>query len=164
LTYFNDFRKKSDPIAASLVIHSDLNIHMVPLEATNNVDVTREMVSNLRKSHSTRFMNVVTHMLEFLLNTQEQAYKNNKCPLIDPVAAFYLIRPDLFKTKLIRVDVDTGTLNYSYGQTACDLYELTDRKKNVQVCYELDNKGAEIFWSYLIDTLLKANDVSKNFH
>ncbi len=137
---------------------------MVPLEATNNAQVTQEIISNLRKSHSTRFMRVATHLLEFLLNTSEQFYKNKECPLIDAVAAFYLIRPDLFKTRLIRVDVDTGSRNYSYGQTTCDLYNVTDKEKNVQICYCLDNEGADIFWSHMIDALIKANNISKNIH
>lgn len=82
------------------------------------------------------------------------------CPadaLHDPVAAFYLVDPSCFESKLIRVDVECNKTALNYAQTVCDFHGKTDKLKNVTVCYKTN---VEAFWERMIGIIAEANKSS----
>lgn len=52
----------------------------------------------------------------------------NDPPLHDPCAVAFIIDESIFEYKLMRVDIETSS-HLSYGQTVCDIYGMSKKKK-----------------------------------
>ena len=66
----------------------------------------------------------------------EKAYKKQEYshpPLHDPVAVFYALRPDLFKTIHCSVSVECKS-KLCYGRTIVDLKGYLNKENNVYFC------------------------------
>lgn len=77
-------------------------------------------------------------------------------PLHDPCAVAWVIAPELFEIKLMRVDVECGS-SLSRGQTVCDIWGYSLSTKNVHVAMEMD---VPKFWELVLGALRTANNVS----
>ncbi len=108
-------------------------------------------VAQLR-AMSTRFSNLFANLLAHLLVTC------SSCPFLhDPVAAFFLIEPECFESKLIRVDVECSKTALNYAQTVCDFKGKTDKPRNVNVCYKTN---VDKFWKEMYKCIELANQSS----
>lgn len=124
---------------------------VVPLDCSNEVVFSESTVAQL-KALSTKFSHLFADLLAHLLVTC------SSCPALhDPVAAFYVIEPECFETKLIRVDVECNKSALNYAQTICDFKGKTERTKNVNVCYKTD---VQKFWIEMIKCIELANESS----
>ena len=77
-------------------------------------------------------------------------------PLHDPCTIAWLIAPELFETKLMRVDVECGS-SLSRGQTVCDVWGYSQSVKNVHVAMRMD---VPKFWGLIHTALRKADRAS----
>ena len=77
-------------------------------------------------------------------------------PVHDPCAVAYLLQPEMFDCKLMRVDVECAS-PLSSGQTVCDVWGDSKKPPNVHVCKEMD---VDKFWDYMIGALEEADRVS----
>lgn len=150
-----EFNILVDPEAASLVFDCGLPIYMIPLEITHTATVTPTVLSRIETLNS-RFSKIMASFLKYYRNTVLKKMKQNDPPLHDPCATALLIDPTLFEYRLMRVDVETSSL-LSAGQTICDIYDYSNKKKNVHVGLKMD---VEKFWDLMIDALQKANQNS----
>jgi inosine-uridine nucleoside N-ribohydrolase len=83
-------------------------------------------------------------------------------PLHDPCAVAFCIDETLFETRLMRVDIEMSS-QLSYGQTVCDIYGMSKKNKNVEVCFKMN---VEKFWSLIVDAIEKTNlntSINKEF-
>ncbi len=150
-----EFNIQVDPEAASYVFESGLPIYMVPLEITHQALVTREIIEKIRALNSNLSV-ILCELLLFFKSTYKTVFFMDEPPLHDPVAVAAVVDPSLFEFKLMRVDIETGSL-LSYGQTVCDIYGMSNKKKNVYVCMSMN---VEKFWSLMFDVIKKADLIS----
>lgn len=141
-----------DPEAASIVFESGLEIYMVPLEVTHTALVTEHILESIN-SLSTSFSTIMKELLLFFKSTYQTVFRMPEPPLHDPCAVAFVVNPDLFEYRLMRVDVETGS-QLSYGQTVCDVFGMSKKRKNVHVCLKM-HVGS--FWELMIDAIKKAN-------
>ena len=57
-----------------------------------------------------------------------------------PCTVAYLLKPDLFRTKRVNIEVETAS-ELTMGETAVDFWGVTDRKPNAEWAYEVDADG-----------------------
>jgi len=151
-----EFNILQDPEAAKIIFEAGMDLTMVPLEVTHTALVTPEVQIRIEKM-KTKFSTLLIDLLNFFSTTYRDVFGFEYPPLHDPVAVFYCIQPTMFKTKLMRVDIEVSSLLTS-GRTVCDIYNMKKMEPNVNVAL-----GVEItkFWDTLIEALESANKVSK---
>lgn len=147
-----EFNIEVDPEAASLVFDSDMNIFMVPLEVTHTILATKDILERIG-TFSSNFSRIIIELLLFFKSNYKNVFFMDDPPLHDPCAIAFAIDQSMFQFKLLRVDIETHS-QLSYGQTVCDFYDLSKKKKNVHVCLKIDS---DKFWTLLIESIEKAN-------
>ncbi len=127
---------------------------MVPLEVTHTALVTEQILEAIN-SLSSSFSQIMTELLLFFRSTYQTVFRMAEPPLHDPCAVAFVIRPELFEFRLMRVDVETAS-PLSYGQTVCDVYEFqkSTKPKNVHVCLKMQ---VDRFWELMIDAIRRAD-------
>jgi len=144
-----------DSIATDIVFRSGIPIVQVPVEVTHQVLVTDAILERIRSLNSP-FSRVVIDLLCFFQSSYKETFEFDHPPLHDPVAVFFLIAPDLFKTRLMNVSIET-TSALCDGRTVCDYFGITKRPKNTTVCLSVD---VDQFWDHMIAAITLANDQS----
>lgn len=129
---------------------------MVPLEVTHTALVTTSILQRVRTHRPTTFLQLTTDLLMFFAETYLTVFKMKDPPLHDPCAVAYVIAPELFKTELLRVDIETGSTLCS-GQTVADIWHQSRLPKNCNVCMEMD---VEKFWDLLLASIHEADSMS----
>mmetsp|Transcript_26568 Transcript_26568/g.68454 ORF Transcript_26568/g.68454 Transcript_26568/m.68454 type:complete len:259 (+) Transcript_26568:295-1071(+) len=152
-----EFNIQTDPEAAKIVFESGVDITMMPLEVTHTVLVTPSVLSKLKgSSPGSPFYHKVEQMLLFFKDTYAEVFKFVDPPLHDPCTVAWVAAPHLFKTEMLRVDIETSS-PLSYGQTVCDIWRQTGRKPNCRVATAVDLPA---FWQLMSDALARADEVS----
>ena len=149
-----EFNIQADPEAASYVFEAEILTYMVPLEVTHMARFTKQTLAPI-ESIGSGMIHILTEHLLLLLSRD---FKGN-CEfshLHDPCAIAFVSNPEIFEYKLIRVDVETNSL-LSFGQTVCDIHQVTNRKKNVHVCTRMN---VDKFWDMMIAAIYKADELS----
>lgn len=125
----------NDPEAAKVVFHAGIPLTMVGLDVTRRVRITPERRDRMRAA-DTEIAEFIYRITGFYAN----AYLNEGIagfPVHDLLVMAYALRPDLFETKRLAVDVETdGSL--TAGMTVADFRPFTDRPANVTVCMKAD--------------------------
>lgn len=151
-----EFNILVDPEAASFVFNeSNVEIYMVPLDVTDTAEAVPWVMDRIEAVGS-YFCKLVLSWLKFAKKTTGKRKKRLGPPLHDVCAAAFLINPDLFEHRLMRVDVETNS-PLCTGQTICDFYGYSDKRKNVDVALKMD---LEKFWEMVIESISKANSIS----
>ena len=150
-----EFNIQVDPEAAHIVFESDLPLYMIPLEVTHEALVTPSVLESIQLLN-TNFSQIVIDLLLFFKLTYKKVFRMEHPPLHDPCAVAFVIDPNMFEYRLMRVDVETAS-TLSYGQTVCDIYDMSQKKKNVHVCTKMNN---EKFWYMMIECMHLANKQS----
>jgi inosine-uridine nucleoside N-ribohydrolase len=149
-----EFNIYVDPEAASYVFESDIPIYMVPLEVTHMAVVNKEVIEMVR-SVGSKFSKILVEYLLYIDYAVNNVF-SSEGHLHDPCATAFVIHPDMFEHRLMRVDVET-TSRLSYGQTVCDVYNLSSKKKNVHVCMKMD---VAKFWAMMMDSIRQCDKIS----
>ena len=143
-----EFNIYVDPQAADLVLKSGVPIVMVPLDVTHKALTTGKRIEAFRALGS-KVGIAVAEMLEFFERFDEQKYGTDGGPLHDPCVIAYLLRPELFKGRLINVTVETAS-ELTMGMTVADWWGVTSREKNVTYLRDIDPEG---FFALLVERL-----------
>ncbi|KAI3436772.1 hypothetical protein D9Q98_006184 [Chlorella vulgaris] len=151
-----EFNIQTDPEAARMVFESGVRLTMVPLEVTHTALVTTSVLQRVRTRHPSAFLQLTADLLSFFAETYLAVFQMPDPPLHDPCAVAWVLAPQLFKTKLMRVDVETTSV-LSAGQTVCDVWNQSSAPKNCTVCMEMD---AGHFWDLLIAAIHAADKQS----
>lgn len=132
-----EFNIYVDPEAAKIVLNAGIPLTMAPLNVTHKAQILKPEIAAIGEID-----NPVAHAFQGLLNFFEVYHENPKwgfkgAPLHDPCTIAWLLHPEMFKSELMNVDVETqGEL--VRGETVCDYYELTGKPKNTEVLLDID--------------------------
>jgi inosine-uridine nucleoside N-ribohydrolase len=150
-----EFNILCDPEAAAIVLGSGVKLVMVPLEVTHTALITEAVLEQIGSMRST-YARMITQLLTFFKATYKRVFDFADPPLHDPCAVAWIVAPELFDTKLMRVDVECGS-SLSRGQTVCDVWGYSKSPPNVHVTKAMD---VPKFWEMMHAALRKANSVS----
>ena len=125
---------------------------MVPLEITHTALVTHDILNSIKLIGS-NFSTILIDLLLFFKSTYKDVFRMPDPPLHDPCAVAFVIDPSIFEYRLMRVDIELAS-QHSYGQTICDMYDMSKKRKNVHVCLRMN---VDRFWQIMIDAIKSAN-------
>jgi purine nucleosidase/pyrimidine-specific ribonucleoside hydrolase len=126
---YADWNIYSDPVAAQQVLEYGLPIYLVPLDATNQVVITKEDTSQWRAGG--RISAFAADMYDMLMNTSGK----KDFYIWDLMTAVVMLKPELCTFQPLHLEVITAEGNKS-GQMI-----VTDGTPNVQVCLQPDADG-----------------------
>ena len=142
-----EFNVWADPEAAAVVFAADVDVTMIGLDVTHQAVTGPEVQRRLAATG--RIGTFVADLVEFFTVYHRETYGWDGAPIHDAVAVAHLIRPDLVTTRLRNVEVELES-ELCRGRTVVDLWQRTDRPKNVHVGVELDTAG---FFDLLVERI-----------
>jgi len=151
-----EFNIQVDPEAARLVMQADCRVTMVPLEVTHTALVSPDIVRRI-ESPPSHFRTAMRDLMLFFRSSYEEMWGFESPPLHDPCAVAYVLRPDLFTTRMCAVEVETCN-ELSLGQTIVDVHDqFPDRPRTVNVAFSMDVPS---FWDVMLAAVERADAVS----
>jgi purine nucleosidase len=148
-----EFNILVDPHAAHMVYNCGKPVTAMGLDVTHQVLSTRERVARIRELDND-VARATAGMLSFFHRYDTKKYGSEGAPLHDPCTVAWLLRPDLFETRLCNISVERNSA-LTLGHTAVDFWHVTDRPHNVHWAYEVDADG---FYELLVERLERFGD------
>lgn len=145
-----EFNILVDPHAADIVLNCGRPITLMGLDITHKVLSTEERVARIGQLNNP-VADATVGMLSFFHRYDTEKYSSQGTPLHDPCTVAWLLKPELFKTKLCNVSVETKS-ELTMGHTAVDFWHVTDRPKNVSWAFDIDADG---FYDLLTERLAR---------
>lgn len=145
-----EFNIYVDPEAADIVMKSNIEIVMMPLDVTHQALCTRPRIEAMRALGSKAAI-AMAEMVDFFERFDVEKYGSEGGPLHDPCVTAYLIRPELFSGRHINVQIET-TSELTLGMTVADFWRVTDHPANVHFMRTLDADG---FFSLFTERLAR---------
>jgi purine nucleosidase len=138
-----EFNIFSDPLAAKIVLDSELPITLVPLDITHRVFLTPQWMEGKVKPMNHSFSKFVIEATGYDSTTHR--FRNKELiHLHDPLAVGVVINPDLTKKQKLSLDVETQEGEY-FGKIV-----EGSGDSNIDVCLTVDAKSfLELFISRL---------------
>jgi len=138
-----EFNIFSDPLAAKIVLDSELPITLVPLDVTHRVFLTPQWMEEKVKPMNHSFSKFVIEATGYDSTTHR--FRNKELiHLHDPLAVGLVINPDLTKKQKLSLDVETQEGEY-FGKIV-----EGSGDSNIDVCLTVDAKSfLELFISRL---------------
>lgn len=143
-----EFNILADPHAAEIVFNCGRPVTAIGLDVTHQVLSTRKRVARIRALDNP-VAAATAGMLGFFHHFDTKKYATEGAPLHDPCTVAWLLKPELFGTKLCNISVETEA-ELTMGHTAVDFWHVTDRPHNVSWAYEVDADG---FYDLLCERL-----------
>ncbi|WP_420594446.1 nucleoside hydrolase [Deinococcus sp.] len=143
-----EFNALCDPHAAQIVFESGVPITMFGLNVTHQAIANPARVAAFRQL-GTRVGEFTAVLLEFFAEHHRLRYGWDGGALHDPMTAAYLLAPELFAVRPMRVDIDITT-GPSAGRTHCDVWNVTGQAPNADVAMQVDADG---FFALLVERL-----------
>jgi len=143
-----EFNIYVDPHAAKIVFGCGRPLVALGLDVTHQVLATRQRVAAIA-ALGNRAGRSVAAMLDFSGRYDQEKYSMPGGPLHDPCTTVYFLRPNLFRSKLVNIEVETVS-ELTMGETAVDLWGVTGREPNALWVDEVDAEG---FYSFLTERL-----------
>ena len=145
-----EFNIMVDPHAADIVFKCGRPIVVVGLDASHQVLSTRERVARI-KSLGNPVADATAGMLGFFDRHDTKKYGSEGAPLHDPCTVAYLLKPELFESKMLNISVETES-ELTIGHTAVDFWHVTDRPINASWVYAVNADG---FYDLLFERLAR---------
>ena len=140
-TMTSEFNMLADPHAAHVVFSSELNITVLPLDATHQVILTPEYVGKFINV-SGRISQPLGALMAFWDRNDIRRYGSRGGPLHDPLVIAYVLAPELFGSEKARVFVEYNS-ELCMGQTVADWYGKSGQTANVDIVTRVD--AAKVF-------------------
>lgn len=134
-----DFNFFVDPVAAQIVMNSGAPIKIVPLDVTHKALITNKRMDRLRELPNENGKRVAD-ILQSYERFDVQKFGLEGGPLHDPCAVGYVVARELFKSKDVRLDVETNTVG-SEGTSMVDWHSVLGKEANVTWTYDIDSDG-----------------------
>jgi len=145
-----EFNFYVDPEAAARVFASGVDITMIPLDCTHQALITDERLSMLRSS-GTPVGIAFYHLLEFNKRFDLAKYGWPGGPLHDATVTAWLLAPQLFSGRKVRVDIECLS-PLTLGASVVDWWGVTGQPANALVLRTID---AEAFFQLIFGRLLR---------
>ncbi len=143
-----EFNIYVDPDAAEIALCAGIQLTMVPLDCTHRALVTKSRNDALR-ALGTPVGIAVAEMTDFFERFDKEKYGSEGAPLHDPCVIAYLLKPDLFESRFINVEIETRS-DLTLGATVADWWGVSDRTPNVTFVRSLN---ADDFFNLLTERL-----------
>ncbi|EFA83639.1 N-D-ribosylpurine ribohydrolase [Heterostelium album PN500] len=156
MTPVAEFNILVDPEAAKIVYDSGVKIFMVPLEVSHKALITKQILERIQSLDNSYFITLSIELLKFFTQQYMNLFGMESPPLHDPLAVAAVINPSMFTTRLLRVDIECKS-DLCAGQTVCDVWNFSNKPKNVHVATDVDLPA---FYDMLIDSIDKSNKQS----
>ena len=128
-----------DPDAARVGFESGAPWVMLGLDVTHKALVTDDRLTAIQ-AIGTPVATTCAGLLDFFNRYDKERYQVPGAPLHDPCVIAYLLRPELFKGQVRRVEVETeGT--HTSGRTVVDWWRRSERPANALVINDVDSDG-----------------------
>ncbi len=144
-----EFNILVDPEAADLVFQSGIPITMCGLDVTHKAQIYDDEIEAIR-SQGGKVSVMVAELLDFFAKFHKKLGFEGS-PLHDPCAVAWLIKPELFTSKHLHVDIETKG-EFTSGATVVDYRGVTGKDPNTDVVYDLERKA---FIQLLMDSFKK---------
>lgn len=128
-----------DPHAAARVFASGADIVAMSLDVTHQALIRKAWLAELAGLHR-KAAEAFVGLLSFYERYDEEKYGSDGGPLHDPTTIAYLLKPELFESKFVNVEIET-TPGLCFGQTVVDRWAVTGRKKNATWITKIDADG-----------------------
>lgn len=128
-----------DPEAAAQVFSSGTPITMIPLDCTHQALITDERLETLRAA-GTPVGTAFYHLLEWNKRFDRAKYRWAGGPLHDPTVTAYLLAPELFTGRTVRVDIECLS-PLTTGASVIDWWSVTGNAVNARVLRTIDAEG-----------------------
>ena len=144
-----EFNVWADPEAAALVFAADVDVTMIGLDVTHEAVTGPDVQRRLAQTGT--IGTFVSQLVDFFSVYHRETYGWEGAPIHDAVTVAHLLRPGLVETRLRNVEVETVS-ELCRGRTVVDLWQRTDRPKNVHVGVDLD---APAFFELLVERIAR---------
>ncbi|MGA1835783.1 nucleoside hydrolase [Herbiconiux sp. 11R-BC] len=145
-----EFNIYVDPHAAAIVLESGIPLVMLPLDVTHQLRNTRERLDAF-SALGTECGRAVDALLTFSETFDLAKYGWEGAPLHGPVVPLYLLRPELFRCRLINARVETGS-ELTMGMLVADYWQITELPRNVLYARDVD---ADAFYAELTSRIAR---------
>jgi purine nucleosidase len=145
-----EFNMHADPHAARRVLESGIRVTMVPLDVTHRVRSTPPRIAALQ-GLANRCGPAAATLLTSFEKAREDRFAERAMALHDPCVIAYLLRPELFRGRIVNVAVETQS-PLTIGMTVVDWWGVTGREPNAKFLTGVDE--AAVF-ELLIDRLAR---------
>ncbi|MDP5008206.1 MAG: nucleoside hydrolase, partial [Glaciimonas sp.] len=120
-----EFNVFADPHASDVVFKSGLPITVLPLDVTHKMLTSPERIATLRKIGN-KAGKIAADILDAYVIHDMKQYGLPGGPVHDATTIAYLLRPDMFKGRMVNVEVETKE-GLTFGETVVDYYHATQR-------------------------------------
>lgn len=147
-----DFNTLIDPHAAHVVYNSGRPLVLVNMDATAQALTTPPRMEALA-AIGPRIGKTARDLIAFYDGRRAKKYEEGAPggALHDPCNIAYLIRPSLFQTRHVNVQVEIGS-ELTMGMTVVDFWHITGRKPNAHYIHTVDSDG---FFALLTERLAR---------
>ena len=145
-----EFNFYVDPEAASRVLQSSASITMIPLDCTHQALITDDRLELLR-SAGTPVGTAFYHLLEWNKRFDRAKYGWAGGPLHDATVTAYLLAPDLFAGRTVRVDIECDS-PLTLGASVVDWWNVSAKPANALV---LRSINPEAYFQLIFGRLLR---------
>ena len=118
ITASAEFNVWADPDAAAEVFHSGAKVVAFGLDATHQVRATEERIARIEAIGGAAAA-MAASTLRFSQRIEREIVGWDAAPLHDPCTVAWLMRPELFRLKPCRIEVETGS-DLTRGHTAVE--------------------------------------------
>lgn len=133
-----EFNIYSDPHAAHIVFEAGIKLTMIGLDVTHQARATPARLEAIRAIGNPAAA-CVAGMLDFY-GAQYLSTFGEGAPLHDPCVIAFILRPDLFSGREMRVDIEISS-PLTIGQTVCDVHARSGQTANANVLEYVNSDG-----------------------
>lgn len=126
----------ADPAAARAIFKSPITKTLIPLDVTDQVVWTLDLLPQLPPEHS-RAGRLLRGIVPYLFRSYRQHLGLESIRLPDTVGICSLLHPELFRTDELAGDVETGG-EIATGATIFDRRQNTPHRADIEVALEID--------------------------
>lgn len=145
-----EFNIYVDPEAADIVLRAGVKLTMLPLDVTHQMLSTPMRLQAMREV-GTACGTALAEMLKFSQAFDLKKYGWSGAPLHGPCVPAFIIAPEIFEGRHIKVTVETGS-PLTLGMTVCDWWQITDLPRNA---FYVRGGDSEEFFRLLNESLAR---------
>ena len=134
-----EFNYFVDPHAAQMVLHSGIPVTIVPLDLTQQIVLMRTELERRAMRRSSTLSRTIMKMTRFYMTYHERTEGFNGGFLHDPIAVAAAVRPELFRTHRLHVDIETKA-EFTRGMSVAD-FRGKQKNSRVEVALQFDKEG-----------------------